>query len=83
MEELLSIDVLCRGKEYSFEARIVSQGYTQKFHVLINGIEVIYEPDEERKYRAILKELGHASIKDLDIDLIKAVGEQIELIRQA
>ncbi len=54
MDEPFSILVICQGQEYSFEARLATVGYTHKFYVMINGMEVIYEPDEERNYRAIL-----------------------------
>jgi hypothetical protein len=82
MDEPFSIVVICHGQEYSFEARLATMGYTHKFYVMINGMEVIYEPDEERSYRAIMNDIGQGVIKDSDIELIKAVGDKIELIRQ-
>ena len=51
MDEAFVITVFLQGKEYSFDARLVTIGYTHKFIVTINGLEVIYEPDEEKKYR--------------------------------
>ena len=81
MDEPFSIMVIYQGHEYSFEARLATIGYTYKFYVMINGMEVIYEPDEERNYRAILNDIGQGAIKDSDIELIKAVGDKIELIR--
>jgi len=83
MDEPFSIMVICQGQEYSFEARLATMGYTHKFYVMINGMEVIYEPDEERNYRAILNDIGQGTIKDSDIEIIKAVGDKIELIRQS
>ena len=83
MEEPFSIVVIYQGQEYNFEARLATMGYTHKFYVMINGMEVIYEPDEERNYRAILNDIGQGAIKDSDIELIKAVGDKIELIRQS
>ena len=58
MEEF-TIDVVLTGKEYSFNSRLAAVGYTHKFLVLINGIEVSYEPDEERNYRAISTGVNH------------------------
>jgi hypothetical protein len=80
MEDSFSIDVDFRGKEYSFEARLVAVGYTHKFCIVINGIEVTFEPDEERNYRAILNTSELSSIKEVDIELIKAVGEKFQSI---
>jgi len=81
MEDSFSINVDFKGKEYSFEARLATVGYTHKFYIVINGVEVTFEPDEERNYRAILNTSDHSSIKGVDIELIKAVGEKIQSIQ--
>jgi len=80
MEDSFSIDIDYRGKELNFEARLVAFGYTHRFYVIINGIEVVYEPDDERNYRAILDEANQAIVKDKDIELIRAVGERLQAI---
>lgn len=80
MDEPFMIPILYEGDEYEYEARLVTVGYTHQFLVLINGMEVIYEPDEERNYRAILNEADQAKVKDADIELIKAVGDKIQTI---
>ncbi len=80
MDEPFSITVGYHGKEYSFEARLVTVGYTHKFVVMINGMEVIYEPDEERNYRAIINVADQVKVKDKDVELIKAVGDKIQSI---
>ncbi len=80
MEDSFSIDVEVGGKEYSFEARLATVGYTHKFYVIINGLEVIYEPDEERNYRAILNNANHIDVRDIDLELIKAVGDKIQSV---
>ena len=82
MDELLTIDLVYLGKEYSFEWNLVSLGYTYKFHVLINGRDVIFEPDEERKYRAIVPDVDKAALSILEIALITAIGEKIELLNK-
>jgi hypothetical protein len=81
MDESFSITVVYLGNEYTFEGHLITVGYTHKFFVMINGIEVIYEPDEERNYRAILNEADQAKVKDDDVELIKAVGDKIQTIR--
>ena len=55
-------------------------GYTHKFYVVINGLEVTYEPDEERNYRAIIADTSHASVRATDLELIKAVGEKLQSV---
>ena len=82
MEDSFSIDVDFKGREYSFEARLATVGYTHKFYIVINGVEVIFEPDEERNYRAISNTSEQSSMIAVDIELIKAVGEKIQSILQ-
>ena len=80
MDESFSISVSVDGRDYSFDARLVTVGYTHRFIDLINGLEVFFEPDEERKYRAILNLTDHSTVKDRDMELIKAVASKIEAI---
>ncbi len=83
MDEAFAITGSVQGKEYSFDARLVMIGYTHKFIVLINGLEVVYETDEERQYRAVLNESDQGKVKDCDVELIKAVANKIESIHFA
>ena len=78
MDESFTISIFYQGGEHSYEARLVTVGYTHRFFVMINGMEVIYEPDEERNYRAILNEIDQVKVKDTDVELIKAVGDKIQ-----
>ncbi len=78
MQDDFTITVTVEDKEYTFEGRLATTGYTHKFYVLINGHEVIYEPDEERNYRATLTDADTSKLKPIDITLIKAVGDKIQ-----
>jgi hypothetical protein len=80
MDESFTIDVSLNEQEYSFDARLVAIEYIHKFIVMVNAMEVMYEPDEERHYRAIIHDKQQSSIKDKDKELIKAVGDKIESI---
>jgi hypothetical protein len=78
MDEPFFIDVVVNGHTHSFATTLVSSGYTHKFQVLINGLEVIFEPDEERNFRAIINDAASASVKAGDLELIAAVGAVIQ-----
>jgi len=80
MDEPFIITVLVGRKGYAFEARLATVGYTHKFYVTINGIEVIYEPDEERNYSAMLVDINQGHLQDCDTELIIAVGDKIQYI---
>ena len=82
MEDSLEIEVTYKGIEYSFPAQVVAAGFVHKIIVVINGIEVIYEPDEERNYRAIVNDPGMTNIRDIDKALIMAVGEKIASVHK-
>jgi hypothetical protein len=45
---------------------------------MIIGVEVIYEPDQELNYQAILNEADQAKVRDIDRALIKAVRDKIQ-----
>jgi hypothetical protein len=81
MDGSFFISVEYKGKEYEFETSVVSTGYTHKFHVIVNGIDVLFEPDEERKYRAVIDTENMSRIKENDLALIRLVGEQIDAAR--
>ena len=78
MDESFTISIFYQGGEHSYEARLVTVGYTHRFCVMINGLEVTYEPDEERIYRAILNGADQAKVTDVEIELIKVVGEKLQ-----
>ena len=80
MDEPFTISIFYDGTEFSYDVRLVTIGYTHKFFIMINGMEVVYEPDEERNYRAILNEVEQAKVRSVDLELIKAVGDKIQSI---
>lgn len=77
MEENFDIVVEVDGREHSVEFHLATTGYTHKFYATIHGIEVSFEPDEERNYRAILIS-PHDKISDNTAALIHALGEKIQ-----
>jgi len=53
MTETFTLSVNYKGGELNLSAQLLLQGYTHKFKILIDGLEVFFEPDEEGSYRAI------------------------------
>ncbi len=78
MEEPFDLPVEYKGKEYIFKAKLVVYGYSHKFHVDVNGEEIIFEPDEERNYRAVLNYSDTDNRKNIDADLCKEITKVIE-----
>lgn len=54
MEDLFLIPVNYKGVERNFEASLQVLGYTHRFHVAVDGVDVIFERDEEGSYRAVI-----------------------------
>lgn len=68
------------GKEYLFATKVIKQAYTERFEVSINGHAIIFEPDEEGKYRAILNEKESDGHELGDTGLLKEIAEAIQFI---
>jgi hypothetical protein len=48
------LPVTYKGKEVLFNSSLVVTGYTHRFIFEVYGQSVIFGPDEERNYRAII-----------------------------
>ena len=79
MEEIFPIIVFYNGREHTFEFRLVTVGYTHRFYADINGTEVIFEPDEERKYRVVVPSslAGKSHLSEQDMGLLEALAGQL------
>jgi hypothetical protein len=76
MDEPFELPVIYNGEEKLFPAQLQQTGYTHRFVVDVYGQEVLFEPDEERNYRAMTD--PEALTKDLNVDLLKAIAATIE-----
>ncbi|MDO6431121.1 hypothetical protein Q4E93_11010 [Flavitalea sp. BT771] len=54
MEDIFLIPVNYNNAERQFEATLQVLGYIHRFHVDVDGMDVIFERDEEGNYRAII-----------------------------
>ena len=78
MDEQFELPVNYKGEQLMLKALLFKTGYTHKFIIDINGQAVIFEPDEERNYRAVLSydEIGNE--KNIDIELLKSIASAFE-----
>ncbi len=77
MPESFLLSVQYKNEEKQFESELRVFGYTHKIAVNVNGIEIIFEPDEERNYRAVMAE-PDLKKSNLDPQLIKTIAEELE-----
>lgn len=78
MDEPFELPVVYKGEELAFSARLLQLGYTHKFAVVVNGQEILFEPDEERDYRAVIEPEQMEGKTDVNKELIKAIVDAIE-----
>lgn len=78
MYEPFELPVTHNGKELLFPAQLQQTGYTHRFVVDVYGQEVMFEPDEEKAYRAMIDPENKG--KELNVDLLKAIAATIEEI---
>jgi hypothetical protein len=80
MTEPFELPVIYINELLHFTSRLLVYGYTHKIQVDVNGIELLFEPDEERNYRAILVSSDVQNTHKIDKELVKAIAEAITLI---
>ena len=78
MSEGFELPVKYKGKEFMFPAQLHLYGYTQKIEVMVNGISVMYERDEERQWRAIFDAEALDKNRSINIELLQAIASSIE-----
>ncbi len=80
MPESFDIPVTHAGKEYSFPAVLHQYGYSFKIEVDVNGVSILFEPDEERNWRAQMPPEMGSQRNAPDVSLLKAISESIDNI---
>lgn len=74
MSELIIISVPYKNAEKQVEIQLEVTGYTHRFRVLIDEVPVLFEPDEERQYRAIVPPEYAQAAEPLDPVLLQAIA---------
>jgi hypothetical protein len=77
MDEDFEIPVTYKNQELIFIAKFIQFGYSYKFEVDVNGILVFFEPDEERKFRAIIDPTSDNANRKIDKELIELIMESL------
>lgn len=78
MNEPFDLPVNYKGKELAFRSRLLHFGYTHKFEVNVYGTSVLFEPDEEGRYRALVEPEDVST--EMSIELLQAIAAGIEAV---
>lgn len=81
MEEPFTITVSYKGKEQDHEAQLHLRGYSYYIRVLVDGMDVDYERDDEGAFRAMVpfEALGKETGK-FDVELLKTIALKLEAL---
>jgi hypothetical protein len=79
MNEPFELPVDFRNEEVLFPARLVKRGYYYKMEVEVKGQTLVFEPDEEGCWRALLESSVSDNNKQ-DRELLEAIRNSIEFL---
>ena len=81
MTDPFILTVKHNGEDAGYTAQLLLQGYSHKFKVLVNDMEVYFEPDEEGLYRVIqLPGQDAAALNAIDKHLLALIQQQLAAI---
>lgn len=79
MDDYFVVPVSFQGRQIEFETRLLLQGYIHRLEVIVDDIPVLFEPDEERNYRALVSiEQLNGKGKNLNKGLLQAIAEVLK-----
>lgn len=76
--ENIIITVPYRGGEKEVALEWQPMGYTHRFKVQLDEVEVYFEPDEERNFRVVLPEGLNDNQVKINIELVQAVAAVLQ-----
>lgn len=77
--EPLLLPVDYDGEELEFEMRL-QQGYVPRVEVIISGIPVVFETDNDERYRALISPEQTGNTKQLTPGLLAAIAQQLQIL---
>lgn len=80
MAQTFFIPVIHGGQETDFEASIRPYGYTYRIAVDLFGTEVVFEPDEEGSYRALISPDQIIVNSSINRELLAAIIQVLETV---
>ncbi|WP_018614530.1 hypothetical protein [Segetibacter koreensis] len=80
MNQAFDIPVFHKGKKLCFKANLLILQYIYQVQVEINGQQIYFEPDEQKNFRAVMNPKMLEAGKKIDVDLLIAIAERLEII---
>ena len=80
MDEEFQLPVSFNNAELNFPARLLNYGYSYKLELDIEGTKLLFEPDEDRNWRALIAYEELNANKKINVELLQAIASSIEAI---
>ena len=74
------LPVIFNNKELLLPGKFLDYGYSSKIEIDVDGTRLIFEPDEERNWRAVISYEDVQANKKINKDLVEAITVAIENI---
>lgn len=78
MEDTVEIEVLYKGETLLFSATFIATAFMYKWRFIIEDIVVIFEHDEEGKYRASFESYLTITQSSINIELLQAIATTLD-----
>jgi hypothetical protein len=78
MESQFPLEITLNDRNVEFTCTLSPWGYTHQIHVNVDGRDIIFEPDENRKYRAILKDQDVGLINNQEKEIIAQITRTLD-----
>jgi hypothetical protein len=81
MTDEFILQVIYKEEERNLAVQLLLQGYTHKFKVMVDQMEVFFEPDEEGYYRAVkMSWQNEQDFLKIDKNMLQAIQKKLEAI---
>jgi len=82
MDERFLVELTYKGEVLKYDAEVRNYGYVQKVAVDIDGLLVLFEPDEEGSYRALVSpEQVNSKDNQLEVGLLQTIAQKLEALQ--
>ncbi|MES2430905.1 MAG: hypothetical protein V4556_08200 [Bacteroidota bacterium] len=80
MDNSFEVPVTHNGHDYLFPATLITYGYSYKIEVDVSGTIIIFEPDDEGNYRALINEAQLHDIPHVNKELLQLIAEKLQAL---
>lgn len=80
MDELFEIPVIFKGKELLFNGKLLAYSYSYKIAVEVEGVLFLFEPDNEKNFRAVADPEKIKMAGKIDVELLKSIATSLQHI---